>query len=147
MTFIYVTHDQEEALTMSDRIAVFNQGKIEQVGTPGRDVRASRHRVRRRLHRHLEHPRAGRANVHRPAREDPAVDGRDGDEGEPGTITAAVYLGPVTKFIVALDGGGELTVVQQNLETSSEDVHEMERKRVRLRWSPDVEFVIKEEKK
>ena len=34
MTFIYVTHDQEEALTMSDRIAVFNQGKIEQVGTP-----------------------------------------------------------------------------------------------------------------
>ena len=34
ITFIYVTHDQEEALTMSDRIAVFNQGKIEQVGTP-----------------------------------------------------------------------------------------------------------------
>ena len=51
----------------------------------------------------------------------------------------------MTKFIVALDGGGELTVVQQNLETSSEDVHEMERKRVRLRWSPDVEFVIQEE--
>jgi putative spermidine/putrescine transport system ATP-binding protein len=52
----------------------------------------------------------------------------------------------VTKFIVALDGGGELTVVQQNLETSSEDVRGMERKRVRLRWSPDVEFVIQEEK-
>ena len=34
ITFIYVTHDQEEALTMSDRIAVFNTGKIEQVGTP-----------------------------------------------------------------------------------------------------------------
>src|SRR5439155_6443206 len=34
MTFIYVTHDQEEALTMSDRIAVFNRGRIEQVGTP-----------------------------------------------------------------------------------------------------------------
>ena len=68
-------------------------------------------------------------------------------EGEPGTITAAVYLGPVTKFIVALDGGGELTVLQQNLETSSEDVHELEGKRVRLRWSPDVEFVIEEEGK
>ena len=51
----------------------------------------------------------------------------------------------MTKFIVALDGGGELTVVQQNLETSSEDVHELERKRVRLRWSADVEFVIEEE--
>ena len=78
MTFIYVTHDQEEALTMSDRIAVFNQGRIEQIGTPGRDVRASRDAVRRRLHRHLEHPRARRAHVHRAAREDPAVDGRGG---------------------------------------------------------------------
>ena len=56
-----------------------------------------------------------------------------------GTITAAVYLGPVTKFVVALDEGGELTVVRQNLETSSQDVHEMEGKRVRLRWGPDVE--------
>src|SRR5207247_270382 len=34
ITFIYVTHDQEEALTMSDRLAVFNQGRIEQIGTP-----------------------------------------------------------------------------------------------------------------
>ena len=35
ITFIYVTHDQDEALTMSDRIAVFSDGRIEQVGTPG----------------------------------------------------------------------------------------------------------------
>ena len=34
ITFIYVTHDQEEALTMSDRLAVFNQGRIEQIGAP-----------------------------------------------------------------------------------------------------------------
>src|SRR6185503_6233620 len=34
ITFVYVTHDQEEALTMSDRLAVFNAGRIEQVGTP-----------------------------------------------------------------------------------------------------------------
>src|SRR5205823_12434384 len=34
ITFVYVTHDQEEALTMSDRLAVFNEGKIEQIGTP-----------------------------------------------------------------------------------------------------------------
>ncbi|HEY2183334.1 MAG TPA: ATP-binding cassette domain-containing protein, partial [Gaiellaceae bacterium] len=34
ITFVYVTHDQEEALTMSDRLAVFNEGKIEQVGSP-----------------------------------------------------------------------------------------------------------------
>ena len=145
MTFIYVTHDQEEALTMSDRIAVFNEGKIEQIGTPAEMY---------------EHPATqfvagfiGTSNILERDRRTFTVRPEkirlltgDGDEGEPGTITAAVYLGPVTKFIVALDGGGELTVVQQNLETSSEDVHEMERKRVRLRWSPDVEFVIEEEK-
>ncbi len=146
MTFIYVTHDQEEALTMSDRIAVFNQGRIEQVGTPAEMY---------------EHPatqfvagfigtsnilvRDGRTFTVRP--EKIRLLAEDAGGGEPGTITAAVYLGPVTKFIVSLDRGGELTVVQQNLETSSEDVHEMERKRVRLRWSPDVEFVIEEEKR
>lgn len=37
MTFIFVTHDQEEALSMSDRIVVFNHGRIEQIGTP-RDI-------------------------------------------------------------------------------------------------------------
>ena len=34
ITFIYVTHDQEEALTMSDTIVVMNSGKIQQIGTP-----------------------------------------------------------------------------------------------------------------
>ena len=144
MTFIYVTHDQEEALTMSDRIAVFNQGKIEQIGTPAEMY---------------EHPatefvagfigtsniikRDGRTFTVRP--EKIRLLAGDGSEGEPGLIRAAVYLGPVTKFVVSLDGGGELTVLQQNLETSSQDVREMERKRVRLAWRPDVEFVIEEE--
>ena len=145
MTFIYVTHDQEEALTMSDRIAVFNQGKIEQIGTPAEMY---------------EHPRTefvagfigtsniierdGRTFTVRPEKIRLSTD--EAAEGEPGVITAAVYLGPVTKFIVALDGGGELTVVQQNLETSSEDVRGMEREHVRLSWSRDVEFVIQEER-
>ncbi len=144
MTFVYVTHDQEEALTMSDRIAVFNRGKIEQIGTPAQMY---------------EHPatefvagfigtsnildRDGRTFTVRPEKIRLLADGAA--EGEPGTIRAAVYLGPVTKFIVALDGGGELTVVQQNLETSSEDVHEMAGRRVRLSWKQDVEFVIQEE--
>ena len=143
MTFVYVTHDQEEALTMSDRIAVFNQGRIEQVDTPATMY---------------EHPatafvagfigtsniidRDGRTFTVRP--EKIRVLPGDGSEGEPGTIRAAVYVGPFTKLVVALERGGELTVVEQNLETSSSDVHEMEGRRVRLRWSPDVEFVVKE---
>ena len=51
ITFVYVTHDQGEALAMSDRLAVFNHGRIEQIGAPGQDLRASGHRVRRRLRR------------------------------------------------------------------------------------------------
>ena len=145
MTFVYVTHDQEEALTMSDRIAVFNGGQIEQIGSPAEMY---------------EHPttrfvagfigtsnlleRDGRTFTVRP--EKIRVLAETADEGEPGAVRAAVYLGASTKFVVALDRGGELTAVQQNLETSSRDVHEMEGKRVRLKWSPDVEFVIQEER-
>ena len=49
-TFVYVTHDQEEALAMSDRIAVMNDGVVEQVGSP-REMYESRDRFLRRLHR------------------------------------------------------------------------------------------------
>ncbi len=51
ITFVFVTHDQGEALTMSDRIAVFNQGRIEQVGTPTEIYERPAHGVRRRLRR------------------------------------------------------------------------------------------------
>ncbi|TML67226.1 MAG: ABC transporter ATP-binding protein [Actinobacteria bacterium] len=136
LTFVYVTHDQEEALTMSDRIAVFNEGKIEQIGTPAEMY---------------EHPQIGTSNVLerdgrrftvRPEKIRVLL-GQDG-EGEPGVVRAAVYLGAVTRFVVALDRGGELVALQQNLEVSSFDVRAMEGKHVRLAWSPDVEFVIKE---
>jgi putative spermidine/putrescine transport system ATP-binding protein len=145
MTFVYVTHDQEEALTMSDRIAVFNHGRIEQVGSPAEMY---------------EHPattfvagfigtsnileRGGRTFTVRP--EKIRLLPFEAGEGEPGTVRATAYLGPSTKFVVALDGGGELTVVQQNLETRSEDIDRMEGRRVRLQWRPDVEFAIEEER-
>jgi putative spermidine/putrescine transport system ATP-binding protein len=143
MTFVYVTHDQEEALTMSNRVAVFNEGRIEQVGSPAEVY---------------EHPstafvagfvgtsnilrRNGRTFTVRP--EKLRILPGDGAEGEPGTIRAAVYVGPVTRVIVDLDQGGELQAVQQNLETSSRDVHEMEGRRVRLAWRQDAEFEIRE---
>jgi len=142
ITFIYVTHDQEEALTMSDRVAVFNAGRIEQVGTPAEIY---------------EHPatvfvagfvgvsnlleRDGRRYTVRPEK----IRVTTGDEGEPGTIRDAVYMGPVTRYIVELDAGGELSVLHQNLETSSRDVAAAQGQRVRLAWSPDAMFEIKEE--
>lgn len=129
---------------MSDRIAVFNSGRIEQIGSPAVMY---------------EHPatefvagfigtsnvirRDGRTFTVRP--EKIRVLPAEAGEGEPGVIRAAVYLGASTKLVVGLDGGGELTAVQQNLETSHRDVHEMEGKPVRLAWKPDVEFEIQEE--
>ena len=73
ITFVYVTHDQDEALTMSDRIAVFNEGRIEQVSAPAEVYEQPGERVRRRLRRRLQPARARRRAVHDPAREDPAA--------------------------------------------------------------------------
>ncbi len=54
MPSIYVTNNQEEALTMSNRIAVIGQGLVEQAGGPEGDLRGARHRVRGRLPRRVE---------------------------------------------------------------------------------------------
>ncbi len=80
ITFVFVTHDQDEALAMSDRIAVFNEGRIEQVGSSCRGLRAPGDAVRGGLRRHVEPPAGGGRgagardvrHVHRPAGEDPA---------------------------------------------------------------------------
>jgi TOBE domain len=50
----------------------------------------------------------------------------------------------VTRYIVELDGGGELVVVRQNLETSSQEALEARGRRVRLEWKPEHTFVIEE---
>ena len=81
ITFVFVTHDQEEALTMSDRIAVFNNGVIEQVATAVRALRAPGDELRRRVRGHLEPPRGrrrraaagGAGDLQHPAGEDPAA--------------------------------------------------------------------------
>ena len=104
ITFVYVTHDQEEALTMSDRIAVFNEGRIEQVGAPDRGLRAARERVRRRLRRRLEPARARRAALHGPPGEDPHARGRRAGRractSRTGTIDDVAYAGMVTRYLV-----------------------------------------------
>ena len=141
ITFVYVTHDQEEALTMSDRLAVFNEGRIEQLGTPA-DV--------------YEHPttefvagfvgisnvleRDGRRFTVRP--EKIRMHFEEVRDGEPGRIRDVVYVGMFTRYIVELDSGGELTVVRQNLETSSQDALEARGRRVRLEWRPEHTFEI-----
>ena len=61
ITFIYVTHDQEEALTMSDRLAVFNKGRIEQVGAPAEVYERPATRFVAGLRRHVQPARAARS--------------------------------------------------------------------------------------
>ena len=71
ITFVFVTHDQEEALTMSDRIAVFNDGRDPAARDAVRALRGARLGVRRRVRRHLQPARgrrSRRSSSARPAR-------------------------------------------------------------------------------
>ena len=131
LTFIYVTHDQEEALTMSDRMAVFSHGTIEQVGTPAEVYErpatgfvAGFVGVSNVLEGPVARAITGSedAITVRPEKISMvAVDTPVGaDEcSVTGHVQEVVYLGAVTRYIVALDGGGTLVVLQQNLTTSS----------------------------
>jgi putative spermidine/putrescine transport system ATP-binding protein len=146
ITFVYVTHDQEEALTMSDRLAVFNEGRIEQIGTPAEvyehpqtEFVAGFVGVSNVLERH------GRRITIRPEKIHISEDGTGA--GEPGVIREVVYVGMVTRYIVDLDSGGQLVVVKQNLETSSQQALEDQGKRVRLDWKPEHTYEIGKEGK
>jgi putative spermidine/putrescine transport system ATP-binding protein len=146
ITFIYVTHDQEEALTMSDRLAVFNRGRIEQVGTPADVYERPATRfvagfvgTSNLLTGASAEAIVGQAGTFtvRPEKihlADPAsVPGPD-EASASGTIRDVVYLGPDTRYIVALDAGGELVVTQQNLATSSMEALSAKGRAVRLTW-------------
>jgi putative spermidine/putrescine transport system ATP-binding protein len=65
--------------------------------------------------------------------------------GEPGTVREVVYVGSVTRYLVDLDAGGELVVVRQNLEATSQDVLEARGKRVRLEWKPEHTYALHKE--
>src|SRR3989440_5700860 len=145
ISFIYVTHDQEEALTMSDRLAVLAGGRIEQVGSPV-DL--------------YEHPanefvagfigvsnvidRDGRRLVVRPERIrllDPSETPGPGTHVEDGIVQDVIYAGMVTRYAVQLDRGGRLLVVEQNRETAV-GANNLRGRRVRLAWRPDQAFDI-----
>ncbi|MET9905215.1 ABC transporter ATP-binding protein [Streptomyces sp. NPDC006476] len=147
ITFVLVTHDQEEALTMSDRIAVFNQGRVEQVGTPAEIYErpatafvASFVGTSNLLEGESAQRVVGAPGVYsvRPEKIRVLKESAGADEPEHasavGTVAEVVYLGDATRFLVDLDAGGRLTALQQNLETSAEDVAAYRGTRVRLSW-------------
>jgi putative spermidine/putrescine transport system ATP-binding protein len=141
ITFVYVTHDQDEALTMSDRIAVFSDGRIEQVSppvelyeSPATEFVAGFVGVSNLLERD------GSRFTIRPEKirlVDPAAS-PNGLHTERGRIADVAYVGSVTRYTVSLEAGGELQVVQQNLESTSVDEWRAARGReVLVGWRPE----------
>jgi putative spermidine/putrescine transport system ATP-binding protein len=178
ITFIYVTHDQDEALSMSDRIAVMDSGRVLQVGSPNEvydeprsDFVAGFVGVSNLLQLEVASVEGGVAHLRLgPGDEIQASgDGRlragttvlvtirperiaivDSGEAAPaatdchasGTVRESLYAGPTTRFVVELDGGGELMVVRQNARTSFEDAEALRGRPVSLVWGREYTRVI-----
>jgi putative spermidine/putrescine transport system ATP-binding protein len=177
ITFIYVTHDQDEALTMSDRIAVMDGGRVLQIGAPNEvyDDPSSRFvagfvGVSNVLELEVERVENGRASLRLGPQDD--ISAAVGDDVRPGTtavvtirperitldevseggaatdshasgrVRDSLYAGPTTRFVVELDGGGELMVVRQNATTSYADAEALRGKPVTLRWHSEFTRVI-----
>jgi putative spermidine/putrescine transport system ATP-binding protein len=137
ITFLYVTHDQDEALTMSDRIAVFNQGRVEQVGTPTEVYeRPATPFVSGFVGTSNVLERDGGRFTIRPekVRLLGAGEPRDGLVTEHGVIRDVAYAGAVTRYEVELAAGGTLQVVRQNYETSSTEALEQRGQSVEVGW-------------
>jgi putative spermidine/putrescine transport system ATP-binding protein len=176
ITFLYVTHDQEEALTMSDRIAVFNNGRIEQIGTPsevyerpstpfvagfvgtsnlftatseGQVGTATRLRIGSDgivLLPDSSLTAGSKVTVAvRPEKirlQEVADAPADGLCHARGTIDEVVYLGTVTRYLVSVEGAGNVVVLEQNLDTTSMEALGAQGRAVRLTWQPRHTFAI-----
>jgi putative spermidine/putrescine transport system ATP-binding protein len=145
ITFVYVTHDQEEALTMSDRIAVMVNGRIEQIGSPvevyeepasefvAGFIGISNVLVREGV-RYVVRPEKIRVLEET---EEP----EPGMTAEPGHVEQAIYIGTSTRYLVRLDRGEQLVAMRQNMD-AAHDARRYEGRRVKLAWSPEHMFVL-----
>jgi putative spermidine/putrescine transport system ATP-binding protein len=148
ISFVYVTHDQGEALAMSGRLAVFRDGRVEQVGTPAEVYERPANAfvadfvgVSNLIADELARALTGSALPFtvRPEKIHVLPETAAAPEGHccvAGRIHDVVYLGMHTQYVVELDGGGLLTVAEQNRDAASEDVHARRGRRVRLAWDP-----------
>ena len=165
ITFVFVTHDQGEALSMSDRIAVFNGGRIEQVGAPAEVyerpatefvagfVGVSNLLTGEAALRITGEPgtysiRPEKIRLHGPAG-DPGRPGRPADRGSgehrtaAGTVVDVVYLGHATRHLVDLDVGGRLAVLRQNDDPVAAEVEAPPGARVLLSWHRSHTFPLR----
>lgn len=146
ITFIFVTHDQEEALTMSDRIAVFDKGKIQQLDRPAaiyerptNEFVAGFVGVSNLITGNAAQTLLGKSGTYTVRPEKIQI---DKNQGASGTVKEVEYLGPTTRFIVDLDAGARLVVLRQNTDESAVDVMNMRGKKVNLSWDKASEYQV-----
>ena len=140
ITFVYVTHDQDEALTMSDRIAVFNEGRIEQVSQPRELYERPRNEFVAGfvgVSNLIE--REGKRLTIRPEKIELLEPNANpnGIHSERGTVTEIAYAGMLTRYTVALEAGGSLQLVRQNLKGASGEGAPERGKEVLVGWRPE----------
>ena len=150
ITFIFVTHDQEEALTMSDRVAVFERGKIQQIDTPATIYENPANSFVAGFVgiSNLISGDAGKALLGKPGTwlvrpEKIELDSkRTGGRSATGQIREVEYLGPATRFLVDLDVGISLMALRQNTSESATSVATMRNSKVTVSWDIDSEFHV-----
>ncbi|MFL5872419.1 MAG: ABC transporter ATP-binding protein [Solirubrobacterales bacterium] len=140
ITFVYVTHDQDEALTMSDRIAVFNNGRIEQVSPPlelyerpANEFVAGFVGVSNLIERD------GQRMTIRPEKIELLAPGAATQslETASGRILDVAYAGSITRYTVQLDSGEKLQLVKQNVESASSGALPEQGNEVLVGWRPE----------
>jgi putative spermidine/putrescine transport system ATP-binding protein len=145
ITFVYVTHDQEVALTMSDRVAVMANGRIEQIGSPVEVYeRPASEFVAGFIGISNVLLRDGIRFVVRPEKIRMLTEGEEAERGmtvEPGTVEEVVYVGMSTRYVVRLDRGEQLVSVRQNMDAPG-DAQQFQGRPVRLAWTKDHTFVL-----
>jgi ABC-type Fe3+/spermidine/putrescine transport system ATPase subunit len=137
ITFVYVTHDQEEALAMSDRVAVMNEGRIEQLGPPREiyDSPATRF-VADFIGETNFIRRNGAVIAVRPEQLRIVRGGPGGPESVTGEVVTAMVIGPAIQCLVKADDGQEILVRQQRSGNGGIEALQ-EGERVVLTWEGD----------
>lgn len=151
ITFIFVTHDQEEALTMSDRIAVFDKGRIQQVDKPAAIYEKPQNKfvadfvgVSNLISGSAAQSILGKSGTYTVRPEKITL----GQIGANATTTSGVikeveYLGPATRFLIELDAGISLVALRQNTAENSVEVEALRNTKTTLSWDKASEYEVK----
>ena len=150
ITFIFVTHDQEEALTMSDRIAVFDKGKIQQLDKPSaiyerptNEFVAGFVGISNLISGSAAQAILGKSGTFTVRPEKILVGNTaPGMRSAEGVIKEVEYLGPSTRFLVQLDAGVTLMALRQNTSETSLEVEALRNSRTTLSWDHSSEYQV-----